>query len=695
MGRDAELAGIGRLVQSESLITLVGPGGVGKTTLAIETARRDRTGREVTVVSLASVTDPSALADALAGAIGLRGNTGEPLSALVELLRSRPWLLIIDNCEHLLAAVRGVVATLTSGCSELTVLATSRERLGLPAEQICRVAPLPVPPHDQRTDLTSVPSIALFLERARRVRPGLETDDAQAAIIAAIVRRLDGMPLAIELAAGRLSSLSLPDLSRRLDRALDVLAAGAPSGQRHSTFRAAIEWSYDLLPEDEQRLFRALAVFPDGFSLDAAEEIARDVAPATDPTTAVAHLVDASMLVATFGDVARYRMLETLRSYGVDRLAATNELEAATDRMTKWAVRLVGWIETAIVTDEEPAAAACLFAEFGNLRAVWSTARASGDLDVAATLVVSLFWAASHREIPEFWSWSIELAADPRIDEHPARAVVHAAGADGFANRGQLDEAEAYAQRGLELASDDDPRGRRWCVFEIASLLLYRGRFADARATYLDVGGDATFGYFATCCAALAAVYAGDFDDARALNGPTPTGPCPTRLGWHHYVAAEIDNLAGSWDTAEQHYRQAIAIAETVGASFLSGVASVGLMAVLAASGQIHEALTGYSELIDYWERTGTWPQQWTTLRNAADLFDQLGDHDLAAFLRAAADRAPEATSAGTTTQAAAGSGGDVAPHRAHETEYVAHTREEVLDLARRAIAHWLTTAGG
>src|SRR5262249_52609814 len=295
-------------------------------------------------------------------------------------------------CEHLLPAVRDLVATLWHRCNELTILATSRERLALPFEQVCPVAPLALPASDQVEDLASVPSVALFVERARRVRPGFGTDESQAAAIATVVRRLDGMPLAIELAAGRLSSLSLTDLDRRLDRALDVLSAGAHVDQHHGTLRAAIEWSYNLLPDHEQRLFRVLAVFPDGFDLATAEDIAREVTPTVEPTTAVARLVDASMLVATFADVPRYRMLDTLRAYGLDRFAAMNELETATDRLLRWAVRLVDWIEKAVMTEDEPWAAARLRAEVGNLRAVWHTARSTDNVDVAAALVSSLWW---------------------------------------------------------------------------------------------------------------------------------------------------------------------------------------------------------------------------------------------------------------------------------------------------------------
>lgn len=223
IGRDAELAGVARLLDSERFVTLIGPGGVGKTHLALEAARRARTGRDVVVVSLAPVTDGAAVVDVLARALALREPTGDLVGACAALLASGRRLLVLDNCEHVLDDVRDLAAVLVGACPELTVLATSRERIGLAFEQICRVAPLPVPEPDQFDGIEAVPSVAVFLERARRVHPNLDASPAQLALIGGIVRRLDGMPLAIELATGRLSSLSLHDLSARLDRALDLL----------------------------------------------------------------------------------------------------------------------------------------------------------------------------------------------------------------------------------------------------------------------------------------------------------------------------------------------------------------------------------------------------------------------------------------------------------------------------------------
>jgi predicted ATPase len=205
-----------------------------------------------------------------------------------------------------------------------------------------------------------------------------------------MVRRLDGLPLAIELAAGRLSSLGLTDLGRRLDRALDVLQGVTVDDERHGTLRAAIAWSYDLLSEPEQRLFRHLAVFPDGVELDTAEEIGRRVAPTLDATAAVAHLADASMLIVSFGDRHRYRMLDMLRSFGLDCLVAAGEHDDAVAWLLEWALDVARTIDAGLFTEAEPAAAATLVAEFANIRAAWTTARATGRIDEAAALVVLL-----------------------------------------------------------------------------------------------------------------------------------------------------------------------------------------------------------------------------------------------------------------------------------------------------------------
>ena len=361
---------------------------------------------------------------------------------------------MIDNCEHLLDAVRDAVGVVLSSCPQLSVLATSREPLGLAAEYASRLAPLPLPGPNQ--DLPQVPSVAVFLDRASRVRPGPRLTPAELRTVADIVHRLDGMPLAIELAAGRLSTFSLADLRGRLDRSLDLLGGGRPSGDpRHRTLRATIEWSYQLLTEDERRLFRHLSVFVDGVDLDDAERLAADLGLESDPGSVLARLVDASMIDADFERGTRYRMLETLRAFGLDRLVAAGEDEAAAGRMLRWAVELTAWVEAAMTTEGEPEADAALRRELPNLRAAWRLARRRGSLDAAAAMVTALFDAVAYRDLVEIRGWAEELADDPALATHPRASAVLGTAAEAAYHRGDYPRADRLARAGLERATDN------------------------------------------------------------------------------------------------------------------------------------------------------------------------------------------------------------------------------------------------
>ena len=309
---------------------------------------------------------------------------------------------------------------------------TSREPLALAAEYTYRLAPLPLPgpgPDVTGPDVADVPSVAVFLDRATRVRPDFRPTRADLTTIAEIVRRLDGMPLAIELAAGRLSTFSLTDLRDRLDRALDLLAGGRTRGDvRHRTLRATVEWSYELLGDEEQRLFRHLAVFVDGVDLDTAEQVASGLGIAEDPGTVLARLVDASMIEPVFLGPTRYRMLETLRAFGLDRLAASGETGAAQQRLVRWAVGLVAWIGTTVTTEREPEADSALRRELPNLRAAWRLARADESPADAAAMVSALIEAIAYRDLIEVRAWADELVDDPALATCPqARAVLGAA----------------------------------------------------------------------------------------------------------------------------------------------------------------------------------------------------------------------------------------------------------------------------
>ncbi|MGE3287349.1 MAG: hypothetical protein AB7J32_14760 [Pseudonocardia sp.] len=447
------------------------------------------------------------------------------------------------------------------------------------------------------------------------------------------------MPPAIELAAGRLSTFSLTDLHGRLDSALDLLG-GVRSEDRHRTLRATVEWSYQLLSAEEQRLFRHLAVFPDGVDLATAERVGADLGLSGDPGSLLARLVDASMVEADLDGPARYRMLETLRAFGVDRLAAAGEQDAAELRLVRWAVEVTGWIGATLLTEDE--AGASLRRELPNLRAAWRTARTRGLLDEAVAIVTTLFEVVVNRDLVEIRGWAEELAADPALDG---------------------------------LARD----GSSSCLHAAAVVALARGAYAEVAQLCLRADEDTNRRHYLLGIAALAQAYTGDPDAARALNerGLTDGLPPGTR-SWSTYFAGEIENVAGGRELAERHYVRAIAAGRAAGATFLVGVATVGLLSVHAASGRVDDALSGYRDVIDYFARTGNWTHLWVALRNLAVLLDglggdgggDLGAHEAAALIRAAADAAPDAP----PDPAGPPAGTSVIP------------RAQVLDVARAAI---------
>lgn len=649
VGRDADVTAVGGLLASERLVTIVGPGGVGKTRLALEVANSRE---DVTALLLAPVTDAAAIPHALAVALDLHVTRGDVLSACVVLLDAGPRLVVVDNCEHLLSPVGHLLATLIEGCPELRILATSREPLGIPAEHRYRLAPLPVPaPSNDRSGLEASPAVAVFVDRASRAQANFAPDQRQLAIVGDIVRRLDGIPLAIELAARRLSSLAIEDLSTRLDRSLDLLGEETTPEARHRTLRATLEWSYDLLPDHERRLFRHLAVFPDGVTLATAEDIATDLGVPGNPAQALGHLVDASMIDAALDTwPPRYRMLETLRSFALDRLVTAGEHTQAYERLLRWAVDLAGWIYATSLTDREAEADAALARELPSLRAAWRLARQRHDLDRAMALVSTLGPVAPWRELPEIWAWAEELVDDVPFD-HPRAGTVLGAAATAAWIRGDLDSAEERARKGLDVASDDE--GRWYCLQALSEAALFSGAHGAARDLAIEAAG---------CCdrpsegygvAALAAAYGGEIDRARRLNAELAAmAAFPSLRAFHSYVAGEIDNVAGLADRAESHYSRAVELARGSGASLVIGIASVGLLTLRADAGRIDEVLGGYRELIDYWERTGSWNHQWTTLRNLARLLASCDDQETALFLEAAADHAPDAPPVSDTTWA-------------------------------------------
>jgi predicted ATPase/class 3 adenylate cyclase len=339
IGRQQELAEVRALVASSRLVTLTGAGGCGKTRLGLQVAAGllDRTGDGVWLVDLAAVTGENAVAPVICQVLGITRQPGRPaLEALLDALAPQDMLIMLDNCEHLIGGCAKAADAIVRGCPQVRLVATSREPLGIGGEAIYQVPPLSLPGPGQ----TGVPAaessdaVALFIERAKTQGTSLPVDQATAPLVVSICRRLDGLPLAIELAAARLRSLSLSDLHGRLDQRFRLLTGGSRTAlARQQTLQATVEWSYSLLHRAEQSLLSRLSVFAEGFDLDAAEAVCAPGDIETfEVTGLLGSLVDKSLVVAEpAGAALRYRLLETIRQFAAERLAETGDDQAVVE----------------------------------------------------------------------------------------------------------------------------------------------------------------------------------------------------------------------------------------------------------------------------------------------------------------------------------------------------------------------------
>ena len=335
VGRELELRETLALLGTSRLLTLTGPGGSGKSRLALELARAMAATRlaEVHLVSLAALPPGGSVTRLIADGLDVRERRGEPLIAgILSRLRNQRVLLVLDNCEHVLGTVAALSTELLEAAPGLRILATSREPLGAAGEVTWAVSGLGLPgPGASPADSLAAESMQLLLDRAAAARPGFDLSGPAVAHAVALCRRLDGLPLAIELAAARLRTLSLPAIVERLEGHMDLPAGrGDATPERHRTMRAAIDWSYDLLGADERRMLRRLAVFRGGVDLSGAMAVWGDPLPGADPFEALSRLVDQSMVVASPGPEgpASYRLLETIRQYAEERLAEAGEVDA-------------------------------------------------------------------------------------------------------------------------------------------------------------------------------------------------------------------------------------------------------------------------------------------------------------------------------------------------------------------------------
>ena len=649
IGRDVPVREVAGLLEKHRLVTVTGPGGAGKTRLASEVARQaaGRFADGAWLVELATVGDPGHVPAVVAAALGVREQPGLPAAEAVARVLARLQLLVVlDNCEHVIAAAAGLCAELLAACDDLRVLATSREGLRVAGEARYRLGPLAVPDPDDLARAAGTEAVVLFADRARQADAHFTLEDDTGPQVARLVARLDGMPLAIELAAARIEALGVSGLLDRLEDRFALLSGGdrlAPPRQR--SLAAAVEWSYQLLEEPERRAFRAASVFPGPFTLEGAEAVA-----GTGAGLAVLRLVDCSLLVpprAGADGQPRYVMLETLRAYGARLLAEAGEQDTVAAALAGYALQVAEEAAAGLQTSSgEVAAVRRLDAEDPAMRQVLAWA-VDHDPAVALRLAVALSW---------WWRPGGRLGGQYRLLSQVAGRAEP--GSDGWC-------AAQYWLGWAATTSDDLPRALgHWTaardalqdrgpsrlladVLEGRSMaLLNTGELAEgteegrrALAMARDLG-DPAAEVLALQAVGIAAMHRGDYDGAIELiqrQQRTPGGvPAVYRAGSTVLIPALIET--GNLTAAESACAAALAQCRDAG-DMTKLAALLSVMADLdVRTGRFQDAAAHLREGLQVVMRTGDLAETTNCLESCALLCTATGRYAEAATIWAALD---------------------------------------------------------
>ena len=595
VGREAEVSEVAGLLDDVRLLTLTGVGGVGKSRIALQVAaaatRQYRDG--VWLVELGALSDPELIPKQVAVAMGVQEQADRPIAAtLLEVASHQEVLLLLDNCEHLIEGVAVLAEELLRSCPGVRLLATSREPLGVSGETVWTLQPMSVPTADIEPDpdpLGGIESIRLFIDRARLADREFSLNKDNADACAEICRRLDGVPLAIELAAARVSALSPHQIAERLDDRFALLTKGTRTAlPRQQTLRAAIDWSYELLTSNEQRLFRCLSVFRGGFTLDAVQALWSDGDKRDqDALELLTHLVDKSLVVITSrAETRRFGLLQTVRQYAWERLESAGETDATLTKHRQWFTAWAKEQGRLLATADQLAVLEALEADHDNLRAILERSMASGDVEPAMRIAadLSFFWWL-HSHFGEAGAWFKRLlAAGERVPPHVRAKLLLGAGRFSW-SMSDHEQAKARLTEARRIAQEiNAPRIEAWVLFYLMTNEAFRLNFDAARVygekslRIFQHAGDLLGIGFATFLETVR-----DYFDLWSNNEMTPEVaedlmsklepmvPVAQQLGDRNFLGHVLELLgrialhAGRIDEASAHLSEAVRAFDTLG----------------------------------------------------------------------------------------------------------------------------------
>lgn len=623
-GRDDDVEALLALLEVRRCVTVVGPGGVGKTRLARALLERVDRPRSAVFCDLTVVQRPIDVVRAVAATLGVEERAGGALlDQVVEQVSGRDLLLVLDNCEHVIEQAAVLTEQLIQRSPGVRLLATSRERLGVDGEQVWQLAPLLCEAADD-------PGVQLFLSRAGPVKASSE-------LTVLLCQHLDGLPLALELAASQAARWGIDGLLAALDRRLDVLGNGRRGVPRHRSMRSVIAWSYDQLDEPEQRAFDRLCIFAGPFDLPAAEHVVGTGPDDVTAGTSVMTLLERSLVSASRTTPGRLHVLENLRAYGLEQLRARGEEGTARTAHAAWVCAAAQEAVSRLKGPDERDADDRLRGIFDELRVahVWA---AHHEPDMALRISELLRGWALWRNLSEVFRWS--EAAAQAAGERPGAAGAWAAAAIGACQRGDLNGARAA----VEAARGLDPQDV--AVAEAAGeIALLTGDLTAAFASFHGAHqvrlaqGDLLQAVWDLGSAALCLSYSGRVTEAREVAERTMLVAAraggPTARAFGHFVLGEVQ-AGNDISTAERHLHDAVDLGLASRARMVVGLARVTLATLAARHRPPAEALIAYEQVVQDWMATGTWTAEWVTLRTLVDLLERTGLPEDAALLHGA-----------------------------------------------------------